>query len=217
MKPHTKMTIDALVVESPPPALGVEVFLAAAGTEVGLEEDEAVAGFPVGAAGAPTPCGAPGGLAGCVAATATSVRNTVKQIAFRLDISTVWSSARDATFANSGSNFRYVPSFGEPKSLRNKLTIAARALIHIFSGKMPANSRNTHELFSFFECIVSVRDAQIRQLGKSMGGHAKCRTARSSSRKCLDHMTSKPSTQTLMFPVRASPLCASEVVKMQLL
>ena len=96
MKPHTKMTIDALVVESPPPVLGVEVSLAAAGTEVGLEEDEAVAGIDgegragtVGAAGAPTPCGAPGGLAGCVAATATRVRNTVQRIALRLDISFV--------------------------------------------------------------------------------------------------------------------------------
>jgi hypothetical protein len=47
-----------------------------------------------------------------------------------------------------------------------------------------------------------------------MGGRAKCRTARSSSRKCLDHMTSNPSTQTLMFPGRGSPLCSSEVVKM---
>ncbi len=89
-------------------------------------------------------------------------------------------------------------------------------VLTIFSGKIPANSRNTHKLFSFFECIVSVRDVQIRQLGKSMGGQAKCRTARSSNRKCLDHMTSKSSTQTLMFPGRSSRLCASEVVKMQL-
>jgi hypothetical protein len=79
--------------------------------------------------------------------------------------------------------------------------------------------RNTHELFIFFVIfvyIVSVRDVQIRQLGKSMGGQAKCRTARSSSRKGLDHMASKPSTQTLMFPGRTNPLCVSEVVKIQL-
>jgi hypothetical protein len=59
-------------------------------------------------------------------------------------------------------------------------------VLTIFSGKIPANSRNTHELFSFFECIVSVRDVEIRQLGKSMGGRGKCRTSRSSSRKSLD-------------------------------
>ena len=80
-------------------------------------------------------------------------------------------------------------------------------VLTIFSGKMPANLRNTHELLSFFECIVSVRDVQIRQLGKSMVVQAKCRTARSSSRKCLDHMASKPSTQTLMFPGRATVMC----------
>ena len=39
-----------------------------------------------------------------------------------------------------------------------------------------------------------------------MGGRAKCRTVRSSSRKCLDHILSNPSTQTLMFPGRTSLL-----------
>jgi hypothetical protein len=73
----------------------------------------------------------------------------------------------------------------------------------------------TNSIF-FFDCIVSVRDVEIRQLGKSMGGRAKCRTARSSSRKCLDHMASRSSTQTLMFPERATPLCVLEDMKMLL-
>jgi hypothetical protein len=108
-------------------------------------------------------------------------------------------------------NYSLKPKFQstfDPVSVDHVLTI--------FSGKIPANSRNTHELFSFFEYIVSVRDVQIRQLGKNMGGQVKCRTARSSRRKCLDHMSSNPSTQRLMFPGRVRPLCASEVVKIQL-
>ena len=88
MKPHTKMTIDALVVESSPPVLGAEVSLTA-GAEEGLEEDEAVAGIDgegrsgltVGASGETTPGGTPCGRAGCVAATTTSASNTVKRIA----------------------------------------------------------------------------------------------------------------------------------------
>ncbi len=108
-------------------------------------------------------------------------------------------------------NYSLIPKFQitfGPVSVDHVLTV--------FSGKIPVTSRNTHELFSFFEYIVSVRDVQIRQLGKNMGGQVKCRTVRSSRRKCLDHMSSKPSTQTLMFPGRASPLRVSEVVKMQL-
>ncbi len=100
----------------------------------------------------------------------------------------------------------WVPSLFGPVSVDHVFTF--------FSGKIPANSRNTHELFSFFKCIVSVRDVQIRQLGKILGGRVKCRKTRSSSRKCLDHMSSKSSTQTLMFPGRVNPLWASEVVKM---
>ena len=117
MKPHTKMTIDALVVESPPPVLGLEVSLA--GTEVGLEEDEDVAGidgegragWTVGATGSPTPCGTPGGLAGCVVATATSVRNTAKRIAHAISAVTfpLFRPLLQVTFFSTVPNFRCVP------------------------------------------------------------------------------------------------------------
>jgi hypothetical protein len=64
--------------------------------------------------------------------------------------------------------------------------VSVTHVLTIFSGKIPTN----------------------------LGGRAKCRTVRSSSRKCLDHMTSNPSPQTLIFPGRVNPFCGSEDVKM---
>jgi hypothetical protein len=73
--------------------------------------------------------------------------------------------------------------------------------------------------FGLRKCLFKGEGTRCRDqaVGKIIGGREKCRTSRSSIRKCLDHMTSKPSTQTLMFPERASPLCASEDVKMDTL
>ena len=84
--------------------------------------------------------------------------------------------------------------------------------------KIRSNVRNTHELPSFFlqSLSTSSRYEMSRgvKVGQEYGCRVKCRTARSSIRKCLDHMSWKPSTQTLMFPGHGIPLCVSEDVKM---
>ncbi len=150
----------------------------------------------------------------------------MRNVRHRVGPNTFFFKPESCTFTGSGSGFLFeefglerlsrisVLNIPGERNCKSHLTYESpRSKDHVLTimhFKIRGNVRHTHELPVYFFWIHRLGPrCRDQTVGKEHGWSWKVQDSQEFKQKVFDHMTSKPSAQTLMFPGRGSPLCVS--------